>query len=581
MKAYSDISTEDLLSQATASVSFDGQIKGTAWLISHDGYLLTAGHILDGPHERITVQFAGDIPRRVRDIECEHDSETGVDYAILQLQNPLHDRIPLPITLAKAVKGEFVMLGFGETLVSRGTARGRFIGFLEPQNVSSNRLFKLDSKQAGEQGYSGSAVFSEEAEAVVAFQIEATKRSSGAERDTILAMPLYRIPRLEDFADTIVANAYTIEDDCTRRSECSGLIAKFEQRYLNIGHFGGRHQEMAKLNQWLEQTDDCNAILSGPVGIGKSALIAHWVELLRTRQNPDVVYHPISQLTETHQREVVLQSLVSQLMSVFSVYYPHNLDVVSLQSTLNNLLIDPPNLRRPLVVGVDGLDELDTMPEECIKFPQPTKGIHLLVTARMHDQQKSDDRLYWKGKLGWEDMPSTYLHLDSLDKKSVADVVRRADLVDDPDKARALTTKLQSVTEGYPLLLGLFLAMFEDQNVTVEAFLKQEIKPGTKNFVEETEARLKEDDAYDQDFLGFLTAALGPMYSTDLRYLGIQSSNAELNEISRHSRGLIVGDAEREGFALSHPKIGYIYAEENPKTIKCYGPQYLNGQRPK
>ena len=379
MKAYSDISTEELLSQATASVSVDGQIKGAAWLISHDGYLLTAGHILDDPHERITVQFAEDIPRRVRDIQCEHDSEAGIDYAILQLQNPLYDRIPLPIALAKAVKGEFVTLGFGETLVSRGTARGRFIGFLEPKNISSNRLFKLDSKQAGERGYSGSAIFSEEVEAVVALQIEATKRSSGAERDTILAMPLYRTPRLEDFADTIVANAYTIEDDRTRRSECSGLIAKFEQRYLNIGHFGGRYQEMAKLNQWLEQTEYYNAILSGPAGIGKSALITHWIEQLRTRPNLDVVYHPINRLTETHQREAVLQSLVSQLMSVFGVYYPYGLDGVSLQSTLNNLLIDPPNLQRPLVVVVDGLDELDTMPEECIKFPQPTRGIHLLV----------------------------------------------------------------------------------------------------------------------------------------------------------------------------------------------------------
>jgi hypothetical protein len=70
---------------------------------------------------------------------------------------------------------------------------GEFVGPFDPQNSSGYRLFKLSSKELGQGGYSGAAVVSDELQAVVAIQIEATIAKTGAERDTILAMPLYRI----------------------------------------------------------------------------------------------------------------------------------------------------------------------------------------------------------------------------------------------------------------------------------------------------------------------------------------------------------------------------------------------------
>ena len=44
-----------------------------------------------------------------------------------------------------------------------------------------------------EEGYSGGAVFSEGLGAVVAIQTETTQTRLGAGRDTVLAMPLYRV----------------------------------------------------------------------------------------------------------------------------------------------------------------------------------------------------------------------------------------------------------------------------------------------------------------------------------------------------------------------------------------------------
>ena len=37
---------DELLTQATCAVLIEGQIVGTAWLVSDEGYLLTAGHVL-------------------------------------------------------------------------------------------------------------------------------------------------------------------------------------------------------------------------------------------------------------------------------------------------------------------------------------------------------------------------------------------------------------------------------------------------------------------------------------------------------------------------------------------------------
>ena len=46
MRERANWSSDDLLAQATCSVIVEGRIKGTAWLVSEMGHLLTAGHLL-------------------------------------------------------------------------------------------------------------------------------------------------------------------------------------------------------------------------------------------------------------------------------------------------------------------------------------------------------------------------------------------------------------------------------------------------------------------------------------------------------------------------------------------------------
>jgi hypothetical protein len=192
------LSVENLLAQATCAVLIDSKVAGTAWLFSREGHLLTAGHVL-GPQKPLTqveVHFPEDAPRLAYRVQHVYAYESGIDFAILKLTEPPVDRFPLPIALPELVEGRLIALGYGKSLVDRSSGTGIFAGFFDPQNSSANRLFKLESTQLGEPGYSGCAIFSKESGAVVAIQIEATHAKTGAERDTVLAMPLYRVAYL-------------------------------------------------------------------------------------------------------------------------------------------------------------------------------------------------------------------------------------------------------------------------------------------------------------------------------------------------------------------------------------------------
>ena len=191
------LSPDELLTQATCAVLIDNEVVGTAWLVSREGDLLTAGHLFeDYPVDvEVTVQFAGDILRQVQIMDSRYQLETGTDFAHLKLVTvtPPLTRYPLPIALARSVSGSCRLVGYGQTLGSRSSGIGEIIGFQDVNNHEANRLFRIRSAELGVEGYSGGAVFSDELQAVVAIQSQTTRTDIGAGRDTVLAMPLYRV----------------------------------------------------------------------------------------------------------------------------------------------------------------------------------------------------------------------------------------------------------------------------------------------------------------------------------------------------------------------------------------------------
>jgi hypothetical protein len=191
----------ELLSQATCSVAINDTLVGTAWLVNNEkGILITAGHVLGkrDPANKVKVQFSGDRPRNAHKINWGYQSEMGIDFAVLQLNYPDISRTPIPVTLKTELEGDFIARGYGVTLVDQSGGQGYFLGPLDPQNCASYRIFMGQSKELGEKGYSGAAIFSNQLNAVVAIQTEATIKDVGSGRDTILTMPLYRIAKFYD-----------------------------------------------------------------------------------------------------------------------------------------------------------------------------------------------------------------------------------------------------------------------------------------------------------------------------------------------------------------------------------------------
>ena len=288
-----DLSPDKLLAQATCAVLLESQIQGTAWLVSDEGHLLTAGHILgkERPAARVMIEFPDDTPREALVIQWHYDWETGVDFAVLKLVETVADRYPLPVYLAAEVTGEMRLRGYGITLKDQSPGRGMFLGFLDPQNSFSNRLFLYSSSELGERGFSGAAVFSDELNAVVALQIEATAAITGAGRDTTLAMPLYRIA--ERWKDLIL-----LEKESRIRYAHFGIFnlrsmmaplplpPMFYHPQPPEMHWANRVSELSILTEhWAEKQVKVVGLV-GLGGVGKSSLARKWCDQLSLQTLP-------------------------------------------------------------------------------------------------------------------------------------------------------------------------------------------------------------------------------------------------------------------------------------------------------
>jgi hypothetical protein len=532
----------DLTAGIVRIIRPDGETAGTGFLVTDNGLIATCAHVVEaagaGPGERVRLAFqSGESP-----VEAEVLTDgwyPDQDVAFLRLATPLSDGVTL-VTLGASIGTSghtFRAFGYPRMGDFQGVwAEGQILG-----QVTDERGVLMLQLRAQEiaPGMSGAPVLDVSTDQVVGmvtmtYQPDATLKF----RDAAFAIPaeilrelcpeelVFKPPQCRreegpcdvdisgegnivgdknlSLVDKSVAININIFVQLSSLIDCSGQLKRFEQYYLEQEYFGGRQKSLAQLNMWLEQTERRNAVLSAPAGIGKSALVINWIAHLRQTGKVDIVYHPISLRFETHHRHTVLQSLVFQLVQVYNEAMPTALDVESLQSKFNNLLLDPPELERPLLLVIDGLDEIDTMPEQGIDLPKPANGIHLLVTVRSKKDGRSDDSRYWQYKLKWEGIPFDDLSLNSLDKGGVEDIVKQVDIAKHLN-AQALTEKLYVLSEGDPLLLSLYLHnLQESKDTDVATFLTEDIQPGLEHYIKYTENVLKASDAYDADFLGLL-----------------------------------------------------------------------------
>jgi hypothetical protein len=183
----------DLLAEATCAVLLNDVLQATAWLVSGEGHLLTAGHIFLGEDAaaEIRVQFLNEGARRADRLTSIYNPDTGDDFALLKLEDVPPNRRPLSVSLKQKAEGACTLQGYGKTFYQQTSCEARLAGTYYPQNFSGNRMFVLRLPEQSRAGFSGAAVFSTKSKAVIAIQTGAA--AVGEDGDEVLAMPLYRI----------------------------------------------------------------------------------------------------------------------------------------------------------------------------------------------------------------------------------------------------------------------------------------------------------------------------------------------------------------------------------------------------
>lgn len=279
MKIIPKETVDNLLSQATCAVLINDTLKATAWLVSQDGHLLTVGHIFENyaSTSELSVQFLDDSPRKAHRLFYTYNRESGDDFAILKLTEGPISRRPLRTALFRSVSGNCKLQGYGKTFYHQSVGQGEFLGMFYPQNFTDTFLYKLRSPETGESGFSGAAVFSEDIQAVVAIQTEATNAEVGAERDTVLAMPLYRIAQRWQLLSKLTEHAHASELDARNKF-------KSPKHYLE-------HQIRENYRVYQNSTDSTDILRTKYYDVICIYLQIYFILCRRTSRlpNPDIV----------------------------------------------------------------------------------------------------------------------------------------------------------------------------------------------------------------------------------------------------------------------------------------------------
>ncbi len=174
--------TWDLVKACTVPIyTTDGDVKGTGFFISAEGYLLTCAHVVEEASGWERVRVNGQKTELVYQGSSNCD-----DFAVLKLLG--YQGAGVPLSLEFQPMDRFLSIGYGRPDFPQGASVDGTITDINPQAEFSNlpmlRLRVKANSQQVQGGYSGSPVFDAESQQVVGI-IAAYDNTEGA-----LAVPL-------------------------------------------------------------------------------------------------------------------------------------------------------------------------------------------------------------------------------------------------------------------------------------------------------------------------------------------------------------------------------------------------------
>ncbi len=393
--------------------------------------------------------------------------------------------------------------------------------------------------------------------------------------DDMCARCLVREPaeRMRSARDLVVAIERVLES-LTPPSLPPGFEARYGGSDSAPAPFGGRTAELASLHEWLKTGSEPCALLTAPMGRGKSALLYHFVAEVRRAGTWDVIFVPISLLAGSASPAVFLRDLARHLAVRQERDLPTQADVLEWTRLWQEGLQAEHARGRALLVVVDGLDEaLEGWVPDASFLPVPPTGSAVRILAAARD---AEDGARWRQQLGWTALAQARrLTLGRLDGAGLLAVFARVGQPLDalPDVA-AWRAALLRVTEGEPLVARLYaVEMWQGQKQTPRVPLTLAAldarAPGLTGYVAEWWAHQQRlwggrgtaEEQRAREVLDLLAVAQGPLTVDDLAAVRGTGPGPVRDALTAAQRFLVGQGTEASPVALGHPRLTEFFTE--------------------
>jgi WD40 repeat protein len=336
-----------------------------------------------------------------------------------------------------------------------------------------------------------------------------------------------------------------------------------EQRLDELVHrLYGRDADMAALDGRIERESSVT-LLTGPGGVGKSALLATWVRR-RHGLAAHVAYHFFSELSpDTRFVDQAWAQLAAQAALYHREEPAEGNPPASARDHLFELVQRDARPDLPLVVVMDGLDEADgeVLPLGPVRLG---KHVHLIVGARADVGERPTYLVRWLDWLAPRHATladAARLELGPLDRSGLAAWVAASYDERGATVPTGLAERIQTGSDGLALLAQLLLA---EDPAKVAADTEDEDPDKVRGHVRKSlEAMLSPPDRATTEelrLLALLSIAKGPIDATELRRVVGSIYTVGLKaQVRRWLR--IVGTSPHETFGFIHPRLAQAFSE--------------------
>jgi WD40 repeat protein len=319
---------------------------------------------------------------------------------------------------------------------------------------------------------------------------------------------------------------------------------------LLLQEFYGRAEWLTRLNSFVTENRSGLIILTGPGGVGKSALMARWVQM-RVSMGDVVARHFTStQFDKTSTPEQALGHLLVQFRDPDGeepIYFEH---ADALGQSLYDLLRQPDATGKLRIIVLDGLDETSADIPPFVETPLADRTF-VVVTARVGDAATPPFLVPWTQRLRRRDS-GVHWRLGGLNSSETQLWIET--LFPGLDDAARAVAGFEEGAQGLPLFLKYVLEDFASRyQLTGESSLPSglpfaELPRSLKEYIETEMIRPTRPgeppwDSAVRSLFAILTQARGPLEFDELK--AIRTMVPDLSVLAtRFSRWLVVSDGE-------------------------------------